>query len=221
VSPYPFDLNLSYNVGDDSNNIDRNRRVFFDTLGISESACLFPSQEHSVNVVIATNPGHVDHCDSVITVEKDLFIAISVADCVPVLVYNSKLHIVAGIHAGWRGTVKKIVKKTIEKMIDLYHCRMEDIYAFIGPSAGVCCYEVGKDVARHFSPVYSSAVGNGKWKVDLKMENYHQLTGIGVPEKNIEVHPDCTICCSSLYHSFRRDGKQSGRMLACIGMISH
>ena len=102
-------------------------------------------------------------------------------------------------------------------MLQEFGSKPDELYAFIGPSAGQCCYEVGEDVAQRFDAEFVSR-RNGKFYLDIKKANEEQLRNAGVPGTNIEVHEDCTICRTELYHSYRRDGDKSGRMMAIIGL---
>lgn len=216
-SKVPFDNNMSVTVGDDALNVSANRKNFFTTLGITEEHISFPMQEHTDVVRITTHPERYPHCDALVTDKKNLFLAVSVADCTPIMLFDPIRQIVAGIHAGWRGTSKRIVTNTLQLMRQQWNVLPEHIIAFIGPSAGICCYEVGEEVAQLFPSECTRTAKHGKYLLDVKKANLLELLANGVQESHIEVHPDCTIH-NRQYHSFRRDGKQSGRMLAVIGM---
>ncbi|MBI2427641.1 MAG: polyphenol oxidase family protein [Ignavibacteriales bacterium] len=148
---------------------------------------------------------------------KNTFLAVSIADCTPIMLYDPDKNVIAGIHAGWRGTSKSIVGNAVQLMKQNYSVVPANIVAFIGPSAGVCCYEVGNEVAELFPNDCWTEKGNGKFMLNVKKVNMLQLLANGVQESHIEVHPDCSIH-NQQYHSFRRDGKNSGRMLAVIGI---
>ena len=217
VSADTMGLNLSFNVGDDPENVRVNRTAFFSALGISEDRVAFTRQEHTVNITTVSGPGINDHCDALITNEKNVFLAISIADCTPVMLYDPVNGIVAGVHAGWRGTAGGIVARTIAKLSSDYGTQPHDLTAFIGPSAGKCCYEVGSEVALQFDERSYEPGLNGKFMLDVKHANMIQLLDSGVPISNIETQSDCSIH-EPLYHSHRRDGKRSGRMFAVIGI---
>ncbi len=218
VSPGKCGLNLSYHVGDAAENVQENRQRFFDALHVAESAVAFPQQCHSDNVQIIVKPGQYETCDGLATNERNLFLAVSVADCVPIFLYDKKTNAAAGIHAGWRGTASHIVENAVRLMNQEFGSNSTDVVAFIGPAAGQCCYEVGNDVAAQFSAQFIARNGNGKLKLDLKSANCSQLIEAGLLSSNIEIHPACTICTPELFHSYRRDGKESGRMLGIIGI---
>lgn len=218
VSPGKLNLNLSFNVGDVRANVEENRRRFFHALNVSESSIAFPAQCHSNVVRIALHAGKYEACDALITSQENIFLAVSVADCVPIFLFDEKTKAVAGIHAGWRGTRARIVENTVQLMKKEFSVQPSDLLAFIGPSASQCCYEVGSEVASGFETEFLKESGNHKKKLDLKAANRAQLLQSGLIAKNIELHPACTICTTELFHSYRRDGEESGRMLGIIGI---
>jgi YfiH family protein len=219
VSPGTFGMNLSFHVPDDPANVHENRRLFFGALGLTPEQAAFTRQEHTSDILTVNTPGQNDTCDALKTDRTGLFLAISVADCTPVMLYDPVRNVVAGIHAGWRGTVGRIVEKTIRRMQEENATEPNDIVAFIGPSAGKCCYEVGPEVAERFpAECTSPSAVPGKSMLDVKHANVIQLLDNGVCNSNIEVHQDCTIH-DRRYHSHRRDGSGSGRMFAVIGII--
>lgn len=220
VSPGTFGMNLSYHVQDDPANVRENRRRFFGALGLTPDQAAFTRQQHTSDILTVTEPGQNDTCDALITDRPGLFLAISIADCTPVMLFDPVRRVVAGVHAGWRGTVGKIVEKTIQRMEKENATIPSDVVAFIGPSAGKCCYEVGAEVAGQFpSECIAPSTVPGKSMLDVKHANVIQLLDNGVRNSNIEVHQDCTIH-NTRYHSHRRDAQGSGRMFAVIGIIS-
>ena len=219
VSPMPYGLNLSSHVGDDRENVLENRRRFYEALGIPKDARhVYQNQIHSANVrVVSGDEGMVKDSDALITTEPGVFLNISVADCTPVMLYDPVRKIIGDVHAGWRGTEQMIALKTIRQMTTL-GSNPQDIVAFIGASASCERYEVGFDVATLFEKHHIRELGNGKFLLDVKEANREQLIRAGIPETQIEVSPLCSISNERL-HSFRRDGKQSGRMFSTIGML--
>jgi len=217
VSPGKFGLNLSFHVADDPDNVSENRRRFFSTLGITEKQIAFTHQHHTTNIISVDRSGISENCDALITDEKNLYLCISVADCTPVLLYDRRKSVVAGIHAGWRGTAGRIVEQTLQKVRKDFCTNPSDIVAFIGPSAGKCCYEVGSEVASQFPDDCVTAASPGKSWLDVKRSNLLQLLENGAPNSNIEESEECTIH-NNIFHSHRRDGIQSGRMFAVIGI---
>jgi len=219
VSPSPLDLNLSFSVGDDPSNVEKNRAIFFNALSVPPDRVAFPMQVHRSTVVRIDGPGRFHSCDALVTNVRGVYICISVADCVPVFLYDPTHHAIAGVHAGWRGTENKIVAIAIARMMAEFATNPGDLVAFIGPSAGQCCYAVGPDVAGRFDPKFRQE-RRGSISIDLKAANKEQLLQAGVPETSIDVNPLCTISESDLFHSYRRDGPNSGRMLAVLGMCA-
>jgi YfiH family protein len=221
VSPPPYFLNLSFNVKDSVQNVEMNRRLFFDTIKIKQSDIAFTTQIHSDIVTVVQSAGIYPNCDGLVTNKKDLFLSISVADCVPVFLYDCSKHVIAAIHSGWRGSKNKIILKAIEIMGKKFSSHTKDIFAYIGYSASKCCYEVGSDVAFQFEKKYYQEKNGNKFLLDLKSFNFDILVESGVPKEQIEVSEFCTICSSNFLHSYRRDGKDAGRMFGIIGISSN
>ncbi|MGE5314587.1 MAG: peptidoglycan editing factor PgeF [Acidobacteriota bacterium] len=217
VSQDPYGLNMSVNVGDNPEHVRENRSLFFHELKIGIEQMAFPLQHHTANVRIAEHPGTYEYCDALITKTPNIFIGITTADCVPIMMYDPVTKTAAGIHAGWRGTASKIVKKTIAKMLVLCEVRPANLRVFIGPSASRCCYEVGEDVARQFPESVVDRNGDGRFMLDVKEANRIQLAECGIPEAQMEISPLCTITERGMFHSYRREGPNSGRMMAVIG----
>jgi hypothetical protein len=209
-------MNLSSHVGDDQANVDENRRRFFEAIGVSEEAKrVYQNQIHSANInLVNGEAGIVLESDALITREPNVLLAVSVADCTPILLYDPFSHIVAAIHAGWRGTEQMITLTAVRNMIEL-GAEPKNIFAFIGASASGAKYEVGLEVATLFDEKHLRELGNQKFLLDVKAANFDQLLFSGISKEQIEVSPLCTISDERL-HSFRRDGKRSGRMLAVI-----
>lgn len=218
VSPAPLGMNLSFSVGDTEENVRRNRELFFGALQIRLEELATQRQVHSGNVRVVQQPGNYPDCDAMITNQRRVFLCVSVADCVPIFLFDENKMIVAGIHAGWRGTKAGIVTNTIDLMKEEFDSDPGKIVAFIGPSARVCCYEVGEEIASQFESKFVSRRG-GKNFLDIKSANAAQLVQSGIPASCIEISPLCTITTKDLLHSFRRDGEHSGRMMGVIGLL--
>ncbi len=219
VSARGLGLNLSFDVGDDKVNVIENRRRFFGALHIGLDELAFPMQCHSTSAMSVSTWGGYEDRDALITREFGVFLVVSVADCVPIFLFDPVTRSVAGIHAGWRGTSGGIVRNVMALLSTEHGVRAEDVVAFVGPAAGMCCYEVSKDVGSLFNQTLVKQESGGSWKVDLKGENVRQLKEAGVPHGNIEQHAGCTIHEAEQYHSYRRDGSRSGRMMGVIGII--
>ncbi len=218
VSPQPYGLNLSFRVGDADENVERNRELFLGRLGVGRDELAIPHQVHSSVVKSVDHPGIYEQCDALVSNRRRVFLCVSVADCVPIFLFEKKQSVVAAIHAGWRGSLHRIVERTVELMVHHYACNPSDMIAYIGPSARSCCYEVGKEVARRFATDFIRKERE-RFFLDLKNSNLAQLTQSGVPVSGIEISEHCTICEPALFHSYRRDGQKSGRMLGVIGLL--
>lgn len=216
VSGERLGLNLSFHVGDAPENVEENRRRLFRATGIDPGQIVTAGQCHSTHVSVVDAPGHIENTDGLITNHEGLWLVVSVADCVPVFLVDPVKRVVAAVHAGWRGSAGAIVQAAVSVMTTKFGCVPKDLFAYIGPSASVCCYEVGREVAEQFPPEVVRSEGS-KWFLDLKRENRRQLLTAGLYGDRIETSPDCTIF-GGLYHSYRRDGKRSGRMWAMIGL---
>ncbi|MBI3003880.1 MAG: peptidoglycan editing factor PgeF [Ignavibacteriales bacterium] len=214
----PFRFNLSFSVEDQEKNVRRNRETFFGSLGIGMARLAFARQCHSNVTKVVEKPGVYESCDALVTPLKNIFLTVTVADCVPVFVVDPVRNVVAAVHAGWRGSAKGIVTETIQSMVSEFGITAKDSFAFVGPSAGSCCYQVADDVAREFSPLFVEKRGE-KLFLDLKKVNTTQMSEAGIPMENVEVSSYCTICNPDLFHSYRRDQERSGRMMGVIGLV--
>jgi YfiH family protein len=190
--------------------------------------------------------------DALLTSQPGLLLAVQTADCVPILLADTARRAVAAIHAGWRGTLERVVAKTVGRMRLEFGTRPADIVAAIGPAIGRCCYEVGPEVAQAFlaqfraaaewfdGPFDRLAVGEEApflpWlsmvppgheappervRLDLRGANRWQLIDSGVRPRNIAVSTLCTACRADLFFSYRREGPQSGRHMAVIGIANN
>lgn len=218
VSPAPLGMNLSLHVGDREENVRRNREIFFGSLGVGVHELAIPGQVHGTTVIRVSTPGSYAECDALSTGASRVFLCVSVADCVPILLCDPAVPAVAAVHAGWRGTVGRILESAVRNMERELGAEPMRLRAYLGPAASWCCYEAGEEVVGRFDPRFVRREG-GRAFVDLKQANAGQLLGIGVPPEQIEVSPYCTISDMTRFHSFRRDGGRSGRMIAVIGLI--
>jgi hypothetical protein len=217
VSPHPYGMNSSYHVGDREEDVRTNRERFFSLVGATPNSVVQPRQVHSADIKDAASLNGNDACDGLLSNQAKRLLAISVADCVPILLASKSGNIVAAVHAGWRGSANKILSNAVNKMRIDFGAKPEDILAWIGPSASACCYEVGQEVAVRFASPEVRFDGARQY-LNLKLANRNQLLDSGLDASNIEIHAGCTICESETFHSFRRDGSRSGRMLAVIGI---
>ncbi len=213
----PFFFNQSFSVGDDPGHVKHNRKIFFKELGINPDRVTYQRQIHSTNLHYSNEPAFFMDSDALYTDVKEVYLGISLADCIPVFLYSPGAGVVAGIHSGWKGTRSKILTKTLKSLLGQYHLRPSDFICYIGPGISGENYEVGKFVFDQFDEE-SRFEKEGKFFVDLKKDNFRQLVNCGVPAENIEVTDYCTYRDSEMFHSYRRDGGTSGRMLGIIGL---
>lgn len=212
-----FDFNLSYAVGDDKSNVDYNRNLFFNSVGLDIGSVAFQRQIHSDIIQVINNAGDNDESDALITNKMNLGLAIIVADCTPVFLYDYKKRIIAAVHSGWRGTEREILKKTLIKLKENFGTDPENLFVYVGPSISVSNYEVGKEVAEKFNNKYILQT-NGKYFLDVSRNNYDMLIKFGIPQNQIQKSELCTFEFNSLLHSYRRDGIKSGRSIGIIAI---
>ncbi len=218
VSPPPYDLNMSFSVGDDRSNVIRNRDLLFGRMRVSWEEVAIPKQCHSSTVLRADTGGGYDNCDALVTNRIGVFLAVTVADCVPLFMFDPKNNAVAAVHLGWRGGAQDIVSRALETLNEEFSTESEDLIGFLGPAAGACCYEVGAEVANLFSTQVLRPGRNQKSFLDLKSFVRSELETKGVRAENIEASEFCTICTPELFHSYRREGSRSGRMMGLVGL---
>lgn len=215
----PFYNNLSKHVGDDLENVMANRERFFGAIGIDTTTAKFchANQVHSAHATIVNDAGLFPKSDALVTDKRGLNLVISVADCLPVMIYDKTKGVITNVHSGWRGTQKGIVTNTLRVMVEEFGCRGEDMLVFAGPGISCDKFEVGSEVADMFEEKYVK-MKEGKYFVDISMVVLDQLRNAGVLEANIERSGFCTYSSGGYLHSYRRDGDRSGRMFAVIGM---
>lgn len=213
----PFFFNLSFNVGDDEQIVKENRKLYFDSLLLTGGQAAFQDQIHSDVITYVNAPGNCGQSDAMITDKHGLALAVSVADCTPILIYDKYKKVIAAVHSGWRGTYQKILLKTISMFINDFHSELTNLVCYIGPSISQINYEVDIEVAEIFPEKYSVKKDH-KYLLDVSGINYDYLIEAGVKKCNIQKSILCTFTYQNIFHSYRRDGKKSGRSLAVICM---
>lgn len=213
----PFHFNLSLNVHDDEKRVMENRKYFFDELGFQDTEIAFQNQIHSDIIKIVDSPGNYGNSDAMITSKKNLLLVLTIADCTPVLIFDSGNELIAAVHSGWRGANCRILENTLTMMRDKFNCKGKDLIVYLGPSVSQINYEVGEEVAGMFDQKYILN-SNGKKFLDVASVNYDMLIDFGVKPNNIQRSVLCTYQMKDLFHSYRRDGIHSGRSFAVIGM---
>jgi hypothetical protein len=254
-------MNLGFTADDDRATVLANRRLLAEAVtGDAATPLLALKQFHS-NLVVHASVADVfrsasadagrqgpRRADGQITDVPGLLLAVQTADCIPVLVADRRQRVVAAFHAGWRGTVKRIVESGVGRMRLAYGSRPADLIAAIGPGASACCYAVGEEVLSEFESqfcyarelfheVFSSdpvktrypmlfltqrAPGHSSigpsLHVDLVEANRRQLLACGLSPRSIKVVGGCTQCQRDFFFSHRASQGHAGRMMAVIGI---
>lgn len=182
---------------------------------------VLPVQTHSCNVAVVRG-SLMDYpdTDALVTDKAGVMIGIRTADCVPVLLYDDVRHVVAAVHAGWRGTVGGITHRAVDVMVSEFGCHPVDIHAIIGPSISPEVFEVGDEVVEQFMlagfPDDIVLHNYSKPHIDLWRANQWLLTEAGVPAEQIEVAGLCTYTNTNRFFSARREGITTGRLVSGI-----
>ena len=246
-------LNLGFTREDSRRAVANNRETFMRQLGVFAKGATWP--------LVTARQVHSDliHCvsgvaeagltgDGMITRTPGILLGILTADCLPVILVDTKSRAVGVFHAGWRGTVKRIVEKGVGEMRRYFGTRARDVRAAIGPGVHGCCYDVGSEVRSRFESQFeygsklfreveesdpvrekypllfltARAPGHSelpkKIFLDLVEANRRQLMAAGVAAKNISASPLCTSCRTDLLFSYRKEKGMTGRMLAVAGI---
>lgn len=221
VSPAPYaSLNLGTSTADTPDNVAENRSRLWMALGVNPDQVATAHQVHGSDVLTVSQPGRYDGYDALITAQPGILLAVTVADCTPILIFDPLHQAVAAIHAGWRGTVGRIIEKTLDAMRREFGTAPTDCFAYVGTCIDACSFEVGEEVAEQFSdPHKQSTQMAGKYLVDLKKANFDQLLSSGVEKTHVQISVYSTVLHNHSYFSYRHENGQTGRMLACIGIV--
>jgi YfiH family protein len=176
-------------------------------------------QVHSGAVLIADRAGRIGEGDALISNQPGIMLSVRTADCLPILIADTRNQAVAAVHAGWRGTILEIVPKTIQAMNEQFGTRLEDLVMAFGPGIGACCFEVGAEVASQFSSLFPEHADLGqKTTLNLVEANIRLLGRNGGSPRHIATSTFCSRCQPDLFHSYRRDGDKAGRMVSAIAI---
>ena len=239
TSPMPEgSLNLAGFNEDAAENILENRRRFL-KLFPGEWSLAGCWQMHGVDVRTVKDraeakpaedgTGETIYCDAIVSDARQVLAGVKTADCVPILIGDPVTHSFAAVHAGWRGTFAGIVFYALQRMINEYGARPEDMVVAIGPSATACCYEVGSEVIDGFQERFPDAdslftpTRDGHARIDLLKANRDQLLSAGVLAEQIFTAGICTMCRTDLFFSYRQEKKargKVGRLMSVIGRAS-
>jgi polyphenol oxidase len=192
---------------------DEARRRVADALAPAQLLLL--QQVHGARVEVAPWQGRPE-ADAAVADAPGLVLGIETADCLPVLIADSRRRLVAAAHAGWRGTAAGVARAAVDALV-AKGSQPEDLVAALGPAIGPCCFEVGPELRESFAAEFFHDGPRGRPHLDLRSVNARQLSEAGLRPERIQSVPDCTYCAADLYHSFRREGAGSGRMISFIG----
>lgn len=225
--PY-HSLNLSFSTQDDPYAIQENRSLVEQTFRTRLTR--WADQVHGNEVYAITERPTLEsmqevpeklEADALVTALPEVPLAIYFADCLPLFLFDPGRRVIALVHAGWRGTVQEVAKKTVEALGDRYGSPPDEILASLGPSIGPCCFEVQAEVLEQFQQAFHYWPQIVKWTkqhsyVDLWQANFLQLREIGVPPDNVYMSQLCTSCHFDLFYSHRRDRGTTGRMAGVV-----
>jgi len=220
VSPAPyFSLNLGGSTLDSVENVTINNNRFFEALDVEPEQIAKSHQVHSSEILKVTAGGRFEGFDALITNVKNIQLAVTIADCTPILIYDPVNQTIAAVHAGWRGTVQNIVLKTAKALQIEYGSDPGDCIAYVGTCIDECSFQVGEEVAVNFDSAYKRWDSSlQKFFVDLKQANKDQLLLAGLKSENIGISPYSTVLNNDDYFSYRNEKGLTGRMLATIGI---
>ena len=195
-------------------------RTLAEALGVELQDLVRMTQVHCADVFVASGrPRSAPTADIAVTDDPSIALSVRTADCVPILLADRRSGAVAAVHAGWRGTAAGAVTAVLESLASQYAVRPADVVAAVGPSIGPCCYEVGPELCAHFASHADSAAwftNAARPHLDLWRATRDQLARAGIPPQQIHVCGLCTFDHPALFHSYRRDGKNAGRLVAAI-----
>jgi YfiH family protein len=232
--------NLGWTPEDDPAAVEENRRLLIAAVG--GGSLVTVRQVHgTVTQVIREGDGACEgklqtpegkavlQGDGLMTNVPGVLLGVQTADCVPVLVVDVRQHVAAAFHAGWRGTVARMVQQGIAAMRSEYGSKPEDLVAAVGPSIGACCYAVGDEVRHAFETEFAHGgellgMVNGEIRLDLWEANRRQLLEAGVRSEKITVLRHCSGCAMDnagqrRYFSHRVDKGVTGRMMSVVGVV--
>ena len=224
-------LNLSFSRGDDKDAVMVNYERIGGKIGYSIENFVASHQTHTTNIRIISEedkgkgiikPQDYEDIDGLMTNEKDIVLFTYYADCVPLYFVDTVKKVIALSHSGRKGTVNRMGAKTVEKMVNEYGSKIEDIVCAIGPSICKDCYEVGEEVAEEFQNEFSREEvadfldnkGNGKYQLDLWKANEIILLNAGIKKENIENRRICTCCNKDILFSHRGLKGKRGNLAA-------
>ncbi|MDF2721894.1 MAG: multicopper polyphenol oxidase [Paenibacillus sp.] len=241
TGPYAS-LNCGLHVNDDPAVVLGNRKLLAAALQVPFEAWTCGEQVHGANVAVVTREHRgrgrlaaddaLPDVDALITNEPGIWFVSYYADCVPIYFFDPIRRIIGLAHAGWKGSVLKIARSTVENMQNEYGSNPADIQAVVGPSIGPCCYEVDRNVQMRIAAVaeelqigeqdrlslYEPGDAEGKYMANLQQFNRQIMIKAGILPSHIEICGLCTGCRTDLFFSHRKEHGLTGRMVSWIGL---
>lgn len=195
----------------------KERKDFLSSINLKNVVSANLIHGKNVSLVSTKDSGRIiPKVDSLITSSKNLFLSITVADCLPIFLFNPKKETIALIHGGWKGINLNIIEQTVFKMDG----NSKDMLVFIGPGISKCHFEIKEDVSLKFKDFPDCFYErNNKKFLDIKEVAKRKLINLGIKERNIEISKECTYCMKNKYFSYRRDGKGKV-MIVIFGMTN-
>ena len=226
-------FNCSPYTNDSCMNVNRNQSWLFQCMNHQIKELFIPEQNHGCASLIINESFFKESLemrrlllrgmDALITNVPGYCVCVTTADCVPVLLYDKKQHVVAAVHAGWKGTVKHIVSNVMDHLNKMFGTQGEDVIACIGPSISLESFEVGDEVYDAFRQagfdMERIAIRKKKWHIDLWETNRMQLLDFGINPSHIETSGICTYMNNEDFFSARRQGIHSGRVISGIMIL--
>jgi len=229
LPPY-HGLNLAFHVGDDWVNVVENRRLLCQALGLRLESLVSGNQVHGDEIAVVKRQhlgrgsldmiGALPDTDGLICIEPEIPLAAFFADCVPIFLFDPVRRAIGLAHAGWKGTVLEVARKTLQKMQDAFSTKPSDCLAAIGPSVGPCCYEVDKPVLdmvkQHltYAGEIIQPLSSEKGMLNLWQANALAMQKAGIAADSIFVGGLCTSCHTQMFFSHRKERGRTGRMAA-------
>ena len=226
-------LNLAWSDvrTDTKDNVDANYDILLNALGVTRHNAVRTNQTHT-NVTKYVNhsdagtglcrPDYPEGVDGLITDVPGILIMARMADCLPILIYDTQNHAAGAIHSGWKGTIERISPLAVENMCTRFGSRPEHLLISFGPSVGDCCYRVGEEFRDNFISRYGASLEPSFRRTDdgifadMRLINRILLERCGIPGENISVYTPCTCCTPEHFFSHRRQKEQRGTMSAVI-----
>ena len=223
---YGFSVRKFGSIKNNGNIDNENLKRFVKTVNVNLEKVVFAKQVHgkSVSIIGNSEKNIIRDTDGLITKQKNIFLFITTADCLPLIFYDPVKENLGVAHAGYKGILVGIIKNMIEKFMNL-GSRSENIMVGIGPSIGSCCYSVSRERISEFKRTFGDIAGIVKTKnkerfLDLKLVASCLLEKYGIIQKNIQVLPVCTKCSMDQFFSFRGDSRETfGEFVTFAGMI--